>query len=78
MALISIKSDSPAAAEAVELATGMAGLLMKFKNNRLAEAAVVELISAALDGKLSRELVGAVRARLETGFNPQRTAAPRA
>ena len=60
--------------EAVQLANGMARLLMKLQNNLLARAAVVELISAALDGKLSERIVGQVRAKLRQGFTPQRGA----
>ena len=57
-------------AEATETAAGMGRLLWKFKNNRLAEAVVVELVSSAVAGHLNAELVHQARAKLcpgETG-----------
>lgn len=53
--------------EAIQLAEGMAPLLMRFKNNRFAEAAIVELISSALAGRLNQEVVRGVRSKLEKG-----------
>ncbi len=63
--------------EASELAESMARLLFRFKNNRLAEAAIVELISAALEGGLNEDVVGKARRRLKTARTPRRGAPPR-
>ncbi len=54
-------------AEAVEMGSGMAPLIAKFGNNRWAEAAIVELIRAAVAGNLSRQIVRKVKAQLENG-----------
>ncbi len=59
--------------EATELATSMARLLFGFENNRFAEAAIVELMRAALEGKLSQELVAKARAQIEVGASPRKT-----
>ena len=60
--------------EATHLATGMPHLLMKFRDNRLAEAAIVELISAAVAGQLNEEIVREARAKLEKERNSDRGA----
>ena len=51
--------------EAVDLATGMPHLLMKFRDNRFAKAAIVELVNAALAGQLNEKTVREARAKLE-------------
>ncbi len=51
--------------EAAELASGMAQLVARVRNNRLAEAALVELVRATVAGKLSQQIVSEVKARLE-------------
>ncbi len=63
--------------EASEIATSMAPLLFRFKNNRLAEAAIVELISAALKGRLHEDLVREARAKLGKERTPDRGAPSR-
>lgn len=58
--------------EACALATDMAQLLERFpKTNKLAEGAIVELVRAALQGKLTRELLGEVRVKLHGKSTPQ-------
>ncbi|MCP3959820.1 MAG: tetratricopeptide repeat protein [bacterium] len=57
--------------EAAVQTQGMTILLSRFKNNRYAQAAIVELISTTLEGKLSQELIGRMRNRL----NPERALA---
>ena len=56
--------------EATSQAQGMTILLSKFKNNRLAQAAIVELISATLGGKLNQELIGRMRSKLNRKRTP--------
>lgn len=62
--------------EAVRIAQSMSGLLLRFKNNLFAEAAIVELINAALAGELSQEAVLAARAKLERDRSPRRGPSP--
>ncbi len=61
--------------EATVLAMGMPHLLLKFKDNRFAEAAIVELINAALAGQLNEEIVSEARAKLEKERTASRGAA---
>ncbi len=63
--LVSVKLAQNKHQEASELAASMARLLTAFKNNRFAEAAIVALVRAALEGKLSQELVVEARAQVE-------------
>ena len=51
-------------AEVASQTQSMTILLSRFKNNRYAQAAIVELISKALEGKLSQELIGQMRSKL--------------
>ncbi|MCP3958817.1 MAG: hypothetical protein GY719_13270 [bacterium] len=51
-------------AEACKLATSMAQLVMKFKDNRYAEATIVDLITVAIAGRLTDEIVSEVRSSL--------------
>ena len=60
--------------EAIQLARSMTRLLMSFKKNRLAEAAIVDLIHSALTGRLNEEVVRSARATLEMGFSLPRPA----
>ncbi|MEM7355593.1 MAG: hypothetical protein AAF657_32565 [Acidobacteriota bacterium] len=53
------------AAEACSLAKDMTRLLECFPKNKLAEMAIVQLIRAALQGELTRELLGEVRVKLD-------------
>ena len=75
--LISVLLAQGRSREAAELAAGMAPLLFRFKNNRVAEAAVLELISAAAEGELHERVVHAVREKLEGERTPGRTALSR-
>ncbi len=63
--LVSVMLAQDKHQEATEVATSMARLLFAFENNRFAEAAVVELMKAALAGKLSPDIVAEARARIE-------------
>ncbi len=63
--------------EASDLAASMARLLTAFKNNRFAEAAIVGLIRAALEGKLSQKLVAEARAQVEACTSPRATRLPK-
>ncbi len=51
--------------EAADMAIGMAPLLFRFTGNRIAEAAIVELMSAATQGKLHEGVVREVRGKFE-------------
>ncbi len=63
---ISVKLAQDRGDEASKLAEGMAPLLFRFKDNRIAEGAVLELMRAAGEGRLSEGLVCEVRARIES------------
>ena len=62
--LVSVMLAQDKHQEATELATSMAPLLFAFENNRYLEAAIVEMMRAALAGKLSQELVAKARAQI--------------
>ncbi len=72
--LISVLLAQGRGHEASELAADMAPLLFKFKNNPIAEAAILELISAAAAGRLRETVVREARARLEGERTPERGA----
>ncbi len=71
--LVSVMLAQGRRREAADLATRMAPLLSRFKNNRFAEATIVGLISAALAGNLSQKLVAEARAQIEALGAAQRT-----
>ena len=50
--------------EACEQATAMAQLVERFRKNRFAEVAVVQLVRAGLEGTLSQKLLGETRVKL--------------
>jgi len=51
--------------QASELASGMAGFLKGFENNRLAEAAIVKLVRCAFAGELNQRIVRVARCELD-------------
>ena len=51
---------------ASDLASSMAHLLMKLENTRLTEAAIVELLTANMEGKLNQEIVRQVRSKIRS------------
>ena len=51
--------------EAADLAAGTAPLLFRFQDNRMAEAAILDLVRAAAEGRLREGVVRQVRSRLE-------------
>ncbi len=60
--------------EAIQLAEDMAPLLLRFKDNRIAEAAVLDLMRAAGEGQLNEDVVRKVRTQLEGKRTPGRGA----
>ena len=60
--------------EASDLATNMTPLLVRFKNNRFAEAAIFELINKTLEGKLHEGLICEIRQRIEKKAHPSKGA----
>ena len=57
--------------EAADLAIGVAPLLFRFKDNRIAEAAILQLIHAATEGRLHEGVVADVRRKLEGERTPE-------
>ncbi len=68
--LISVLLAQGRGKEASVLASGMAPLLFRFKNNAIAEAAILELISAAAEGRLHERVVDEVRGKLRGERTP--------
>ena len=62
--------------EACVLAHGMAKLLTRFRGNRLAETAIVQLLRDAAEGKLTLEMLEETRAKLEKEGAPSTAGAP--
>ncbi|MEM7351027.1 MAG: hypothetical protein AAF657_09495 [Acidobacteriota bacterium] len=58
--------------EAIETAVSMSQLLGKFTNNTLAEATILGLVRAALDGELDEASICQVRDQLSAGKQPAR------
>ncbi len=75
--LVSVMLAQSKHREASDLAASMARLLTAFKNNRFAEAAVVGLIRAALEGELNQELVAKTRAQVEASTSSRSTRVPK-
>ena len=57
-------------AEACEQATGMAKMVERFRSNRLAEMAVLQLVRAGCEGKLSQQLLEETRAKFNEKARP--------
>ncbi len=74
--LVSVMLAQDKARDAARLATDMARLLFAFKKHRIAEAAIVELVSASLAGNLSQDLVAEARVQIEA-WNPRKAPSQR-
>ncbi len=74
--LISVLLAQGKSREASDLAASLAPLLFRFKNNRIAEAAIVELIGAAVEGRLREDVVREVRVKLQSQGTPGGGALP--
>lgn len=62
--------------EAYQLARDMASLLERFPNDRFAEAAVVKLVRAALEGQLDNAVLREAREMMTRGAHPSEGALP--